>query len=169
MFSFLKPREGEEEKGSLRAWIILIAAVAGVALILFGSRSESKKKETDVSSDPLAGDELILYQSYLEERIKKLCESVDGVGSVTALVTLEGGFESVYATELSDGDEVYVIVGSGSNAEALFLSRTAPTVSGIGVVCGGGKDPSVRAELISLISATLHIPSNRIYITSTGK
>ena len=61
--------------------------------------------------------------------------------------------------------EEYVILGSGSSASPIYLSRTAPEIAGIGIVCSGGANDNVKRELISLLSATFHISSNRIYIT----
>ena len=110
----------------------------------------------------------MIYQDYLEKRIKTLCESVSGVRNVTVVVTLSGSFESVYATEWPDGNEEYVILGSGSSASPIYLSRSAPEIAGIGIVCSGGANDNVRRELISLLSATFHISSNRIYITEAG-
>ena len=167
MFAFWKSNEnGEEKNGKLKAWIIVIGAVVGIALILLGgSGARDEPEETAETVYSPTEDELVLYQSYLEERVKTLCESVEGIGEVTAIVTLSSGFESVYATELIDGNEEYVIVGSGSSASALFLSRKAPEIAGIGVVCHGGTSTGARQELISLISATFHISTNRIYVT----
>ena len=167
MFSFWKSNEnGEEKNGRLKVWIIVIGAVVGIALILLGgSGARDAPEEEQGKVYTPSEDEMVLYQSYLEERVKVLCESVEGVGSVTAIVTLSGGFESVYATELIDGNEEYVIIGSGSSATALFLSRKAPEIAGIGIVCHGGVSATARQELISLVSATFHIPTNRIYVT----
>lgn len=148
-------------------WIpLLVIAALGVLLIVFGA-SGTKKAEpaTEITT---TDEELQLYQSQLEDRIKQLCKSVDGVGDITVVVTLEGGFTSVYATEYQNGNESYVIVGSGSNAKPLFLSREAPEIAGIGIVCKGGADASVRHELTVLISAAFHISSNRIYITAAA-
>lgn len=167
MFSFWKSNEnGEEKNGKLKVWIIVIGAVVGIALILLGGSGarDAPMEEQGTVYTP-SEDEMVLYQGYLEERVKALCESVEGVGNVTAIVTLSGGFESVYATELIDGNEEYVIIGNGSSATALFLSRKAPEIAGVGIVCHGGASANARQELISLVSATFHIPTNRIYVT----
>ena len=127
---------------------------------------ESKKEDSNQSpTEVTPQEELELYQSYIETRVKTLCESVDGVEHVTVAVTLNGNFEEIYAIEYIDGNEEYVIVGSGSNASALHLSRNAPEIAGIGVVCRGGGDTDIRHELLSLLSAAFRVPSNRIYIT----
>ena len=167
MFDFLK-KGNASQNGRLRLYLLLGCGVLGVLLILFGS---SGKKVQQSESDPpysTSTDELVIYQDYLESRIKKLCESVSGVRNVTVIVTLSGSFESVYATEWPDGNEEYVILGSGSSASPIYLSRSAPEIAGIGIVCSGGSNDTIRRELISLLSATFHISSNRIYITEAG-
>ena len=152
--------------GKLRLILILAGAALGILLLLLGSGDffSDPDESTSQPTQPSPQEELEQYQSYLEGRVRTLCESVSGVSGVTVAVTLSGNFEDIYATELIDGNEEYVIVGSGSNASALYISRLAPEIAGIGVVCRGGGNSDVRQELTSLICAAFHIPSNRVYI-----
>lgn len=167
MFSFWK---SDTEGGRGRyTWILLLLGAIGVGLLLFGGAWEKKETKSTSVDAPSVEEEMRLYQDYLEGRVKSLCESVDGVSDVTVIVTLSGGFESVYATECRGEGEAYVIVGSGANAEALLLSRAAPTIEGIGVVCRGGGNDARRRELISLIGAGFNLASNRIYVTEAQK
>ena len=167
MFDFFK-KGTLKENGKLRFYLLLGCGLLGILLILFGSSSKTTEKTPTETPYSTSTDELVIYQDYLEARIKKLCESVSGVRNVTVVVTLSGSFESVYATEWPDGNEEYVILGSGSSASPIYLSRSAPEIAGIGIVCSGGSNDNVRRELISLLSATFHISSNRIYITEAG-
>ena len=167
MFDFLK-KGAIKENGRLRLYLLLGCGVLGILLIVFGSSGKKAEQSNVEKPYSTAEDELIIYQDYLEERIKTLCESVSGVRNVTVVVTLSGTFESVYATEWPDGNEEYVILGSGSSASPIYLSRSAPEIAGIGIVCSGGANDNVRRELISLLSATFHISSNRIYIAEAG-
>lgn len=173
MFPFLKNSASEqdgERGGKLHFWIILGGALLGIFLLLYGGGAfrsdgsgDSKKEE-----GTLAENELILYQAHLEERIRTLCESVAGVSNVTVFVTLERGYETVYATEEGEGGKEYVILGSGSSSNALPLAKEPPKVCGIGIVCRGGGNASVRRELTALLSAAFRLSSNRIYVTDTG-
>ena len=167
MFDFLK-KGSLKENGRLRLYLLLGCGVLGILLILFGSSTKTAEKTSTETPYSTSTDELVIYQDYLEKRIKTLCESVSGVRNVTVVVTLSGSFESVYATEWPDGNEEYVILGSGSSAAPIYLSRSAPEIAGIGIVCSGGANDHIRRELISLLSATFHISSNRIYITEAG-
>ncbi len=163
MLGFFKA-DGEKGKNG-KLWIILIGAAVGVGLLLLGASSEKTPDAEKAPDYELEKDELIIYQNHLEAEIKTLCESVSGVKNVTVAVTLSGSFESIYATEWNENREEYVIIGSGSSATALYLTRSAPTISGIGIVCTGGGSDRVRNELIPLLSATFSVSSNRIYIT----
>ena len=167
MFDFLKKGSLKENR-RLRLYLLLGCGVLGILLILFGSSTKTAEKTSTETPYSTSTDELVIYQDYLEKRIKTLCESVSGVRNVTVVVTLSGSFESVYATEWPDGNEEYVILGSGSSAAPIYLSRSAPEIAGIGIVCSGGANDNVRRELISLLSATFHISSNRIYIAEAG-
>ena len=165
MFSFLKGNNKESPKRAY-VWILLLGAIIGVALLFLGNREATPSADAQAPVYDLSRDEVIIYQSYLEERVKALCSSVDGVGNVSVIVTLEGGFSSEYAVEYKDGNEEYVIVGSGSSQSGLFLTRSIPKISGVGVVCHGGTNPKIQKELTALLSAALDLPSNRIYVTA---
>lgn len=169
MFGFLKASGEGEKKSGGKLLILILCAAAGILLLLIGSGSTETEAATPAPVYNTAEDELVIYQKYLEERIRTLCESVKGVGSVTVAVTLDGTFQSVYATEMESGKESYVIVGSGSSAEALYLTRSAPGITGIGIVCSGGNVEAVRYELIALLSATFNVSTHRIYVTQAYK
>lgn len=163
MFSFLKKETSKAgEKKSI--WILLAIGAVGIALILFGGNSSPKESESEAESPIAVEDDLTRYQEYLEGRVKSLCRSM-GLGEVSAIVTLESGFEEVFASELHEGKEEYVILGNGSNARPLLLYSNAPEIMGIGVVCNGSLSADRHNELLTLLSTTFHTPSNRIYIT----
>ena len=164
MISLFKIGENGQKMLNGKLCLLLLCAVIGIVLILIGSGTSAAAPQDEPPPYTAEDDEVVIYQKYLENRIRTLCESVNGVSRVTVAVTLSGGFESLYATELHDGNEEYGLLGSGANAKALYLGRIAPTVVGIGIVCKGVSEHT-RCELISLVSATLHVASNRIYVT----
>lgn len=173
MFTLFSDKTDSEKDPAKKKRLFLIVggAALGIFLLLFGNGWLSVK-DSGNTAEPTPyvpeEDELILYQNYLESRIRTLCESVSGVGNVTVAVSLSGSFQSVYATEARDAGEEYVILGSGSNASALYLSREVPEITGIGIVCAGGGRTDVRKELTALLAATYHISTNRIYVTDAG-
>ena len=160
-----------------RAWLVAVAAL-GVLLLLFGDRMVASvgvvRSESGEGSEAVTEDELSRYAAELTAQIEQLCSTVQGAGAVHAAVSLQGGFTYLYATDREsrqDGtqtlqsSESYITVGSGSGERAVLLTRVPPDIRGIGIVCEGGENASVRAEIISLLSAAYDIGSNRIYVT----
>lgn len=167
MSFFQKHKDGDAQSSGNVRWLLLAGgALLGILLLLWsGNAEQTVQNDNAASQSTTPQEELEAYQVYLEGRVRTLCQSVEGVDNVTVAVTLSGCFEEIYATQFIDGNEEYVILGSGSNASALHLSRSAPEIAGIGVVCRGGGNTDVRRELLSLLSAAFQVPANRIYIT----
>lgn len=170
MFSFLSKKNASGVAKKPPIWVLLLGAVLGIGLLLLGSCEGENTEPPIAATYDLQNDELILYQTHLEGRVKELCQSVSGAGNVsTVIVTLEGGFGAEYAVDLSGGSEKYVLIGSGNGESGLLLSRNAPKIVGIGVVCSGGGSASVRQELTLLLSSALDVPCNHIYISQSAK
>lgn len=158
----------KNEKMGKSMIIIIVGAALGILLLFlgsFGSRTENSAEISDT-------DEIEVYCRYLEEQAIRLCESVRGVSNVTVALTLEGGFEQIYAADKTVNGNLqsieHVKIGSGSGAELCAVSVSAPRVSGIGVTCRGGKNDSIRVELTALLSAAFGVGANKIYITEAG-
>ena len=140
-------------------WGLLLLAAVGILLLLVGG-GQPKASASAGETDAIARAEA--YRATLTEELIALCEQVKGAGRVRLVLTLAGGEEAVYATDsTADGRTDYVLSGG----EGLLLYRKNPTVLGVGVVCEGGNDPAVCRELTALLSATLGVGSNRIYIS----
>ena len=164
-----KARQDQEKgKSPPHLWLLLAVAAVGAGLLLLGgvTQSENTAVQDEGAVTTEAEAELMRYQAYLEERTRALCRSVTDAEEITAIVTLSGGFESVFATEEKENGEDYVVLGSGGSASGLLLSRNAPVIEGIGVVIGTTLDGETHGKLLQLLSASFHIPTNRIYVTS---
>ena len=114
---------------------VLLLALAGI-LLLLSFRSE----KSAAASDPAA------YRLALERELASLCAEVRGVGRVTVMVTLKEGERTEY---------------SGSKV----ASVSPPAVLGAAIVCDGGGDEKIRADLTRLVSALLGIGANRVTVT----
>ena len=157
-------------KKSGKLAVALVCVALGTVLLLFGSRAGKRTDSTASDPPPEASARTAEeYRAELEERMEAICSRVAGVGEVEVVVTLEGGFTYVYATDkktASGGETLtYVTVGSGDQESLVYLSEKAPAIVGIGVVCTGGMDPTVRREVTSLLSAAFGVGSNKIYVT----
>ncbi len=144
-------------------------AILGILLLVFGGAATHREESTEQSSVSFSMDP-DAYASELEARIEELCGGVKGAGEVHATVTLKGGYRAVYATDAknsSTGNQSStVLVGSGSSEEAILICYENPEIAGIGIVCEGGDSAEVRAAMISLVSATFSIGTNKIFVAA---
>ena len=164
--------ENKNLKKSLKIILLLLGAAFGIVLLLVGAYMDGNKK---ISDDTGAEDRLEEtmnaeeYAAYAERKISELCSGVRGVSEVRVVVTLAGGYNAVYAQNSQSGSSGYrnefVLTGSGSSEAPLLVGYSVPEISGVGIVCSGGGDARVRREIISLVSATFGVSSNKIYVT----
>ena len=157
--------------------LLIIAAIAaiGVLMLVCGGGEDKTKGKTQTAPEQDVTAQLEEYRESLRYDIARLCEQVGGVSDVTVAVSLECGFEYVYATDSkSDTDSYgsqtqikYITVGNGSSESAVYITEKLPRIGGIGVVCRGGSDPVIIKRLTALLSAAYNIGSNKIYVTGT--
>ena len=156
--------------------VAVVGVLLGALLLILGNtRFGEDKKDKSPSDSPADGVITRTTEEYradLEARMEAICARVVGVGAVDVIVTLEGGYEYVYATDkkVTVGGEStsYITVGSGDDESLVYITERLPAILGIGVVCTGGMDPTVRREVTALLSAAFGVGSNKIYVTGLG-
>ena len=135
--------------------------MASALILILVSSAENKKEGACEKSDVAIG----VLSTQLEEKIEKLCESVDGVSNVHVMLTLDTSEEYVFAkdteTSSSGTRSQYVLTSTG---EAVELYVIAPKVRGVAVVCSGGDKATIQKILSELISASLGISVSKISI-----
>lgn len=131
----MKALFGENQKKSkylLPLALFLLGVILIVVGMLLGGRGGSRSAFSALSGRS--------QEAELEEKIKALCEQVEGVSEVTVVVSL-----------------------TDPSAEA-----SAGNIAGVGIVCRGGDDRLIEARLTALVSAACGIRSNRICVTGAG-
>ena len=162
-----------KKRGTLK--ILIIALSLGIALLIIGSFVLPDEKE-EVTGEDAEGTKIIgffEYKKLLEEEIGSVCSTVDGVSNVSVVVFFSDVGGSIYAQNTQSGNASnqkteYVVIGSGSNAHALYIGESLPKLSGIGVVCDTGGDVTKRNEILALLSAAYGLPMTRIYVSEAG-
>ena len=144
---------------SKKVFILLIFLVAGVLFFALGEYiSNSKSAEDDSFHDDA-------YTVKLEERLCRILEDMEGVESVTVMITLDGTEENQYVSPNSaEASSLLSSVGTGEK-ESLLKSKTLPKVRGVSVVCRGAKHDKIREKITNLIASTLNLNKNQIYVT----
>lgn len=159
---------------------ILIFGAAAVMLLLLlstvscGSKTASHEK-TDIKE--IAEDTAKIEQT-LEQRLERLLEKIDGVGTVSVMVTLDRTSQQLYEkdekteTKLqnnSGGTEDTAreteVVLAGSAKEPLLTGVVQPKVRGAAVVCSGADDPIIREKVTYTVAKALNIGISKVYVT----
>ena len=164
---------GENSKSAKRIdskTVMLIAlGLVGALLLLYGSLAKpDKKNDTDAKVSLEGTLDPATYADEVEAQVIRICEEIVGVGYVDAVVSLKGGYRSVYATDSQSSSSGYknsmVLVGSGSSEDAVLVCYENPEISGIGIVLSCKESDSVRGSVISLVSAAFNVGTNKIYV-----
>ena len=168
-----------------RIKLIVIIGALGVLLILL-SEFIPKKQEQTASTKGMAVMSDIEYIQYIEGRLKKMVEGIDGAGISEVVLTLESSAELIYAkeekttedktkdstnsgeerTQERTGNEYKLIVvdtGSGKK-EALISTTVQPKIKGVVVVCEGGGSIVVKERIISAVTTVLDVNTTKVCV-----
>ena len=128
------------------------------------------------------------YETQMENRIKNILKSADGVGKVDVMVVLKSSSEKVVhvdrttnssTTQEKDSgggtrdvvnnqsQESTVLSGSGSGSggnSPIIEKELSPELSGIIISAEGGGSPTVKAEISEAMEALFGLPPHKIKV-----
>lgn len=169
--------------GDKKLTFIVAAGILGIILIFFSGTLT--KKESGTGEEIKTQDSSALAKE-MEGRLGEILSSIDGVGNCKIMLTLENGYEYIYATDskntadrlqqggdsdnklqekLSSDNKLILIDSSSGGKEGLLLKEIEPKVRGVVVVCEGGDSPQTQSDIIYSVSTALGISSTQIFVT----
>ena len=147
---------------------IVVVIVMLVILGYFIFTSVGKSNDESANSNATYSSEAEEYARSLENKLEQILSSVKGAGKVKVLVTLESGFEYVYATEESTKEtssgkvttsEVVLVGGQPVITQTIY-----PKISGVLVSASGASDTSVKMSLITALKTVIDVANDEITI-----
>lgn len=146
--------------------LLAILFVLGI-IFLYLSEYDSNKRNGNSSFDFDSKS----YTEDLEERLCAMLEKMDGVEDVSVMITLETS--SRYQITGSKGNpydsntyvNAFSLQSDSADGEPAVMEIKAPKIKGVSVVCIGAENIRIRERIINLISSTLNLTKNRIYVT----
>lgn len=121
--------------------VAVIVALGAILLIFLTSAFGSKGgEEPSVDTEEMS--------ERLKSRLLTVITHIDGVGEAEIFLTLDNSGENVYL----------------SNSDTKTKSIT-PTVRGVVIVCDGGDDPIVVSRVLSAVTRSLSISSDKVCVT----
>lgn len=162
-------------KNNKQVALIVVAGFLIISLI-FISELDFNSDEADKIEikDEMSTEE---YCTYLEEKVTKIIECIDGAGKTKVMITLSETTEYIYATndkntrkntdssDDSNDQNDYVIIEKDNNDTGLLIKTIEPKVRGVAIVCEGGSNSTVQNQIYSAISAVLNVSTSRISIS----
>lgn len=120
------------------------------------------------------------YKSELEKQLSAMLGKVNGVGTVSVMVTLEGessreiAYNESVSSTISSGNTAQnqsrdaVLVRDSTQTAPYTLRDLYPKVIGVLVVADGAEDPETRSYIVSAIKTTLDVTANNIVVLPMG-
>ena len=120
--------------------IAIIVGLVAIALIFLSSYIDASSftQKTDIAE----------YCVALEESLLSVVTQIEGVGEAKIFLTMDNSGENVYL----------------NNSDTKTKSIT-PVVRGVVIVCDGGDDPLVVSRVMSAVTKSLDISSNKVCVT----
>ena len=162
---------------------LILGIGAGLLLIFlssFGKQADSIPAGNPARENIPTLSDALEYISRLEDRLAEIISGIGGVSDVRVLITAEGSSEFVYAarqsvkeneSRTSNGvisresqEDLILARDAGRGEHPIFVMENMPRIRGVAVVCKGGGSAEIKLEIISLVSAALGIPTNRIFV-----
>lgn len=158
----------------------VILGLAGVILIALSEVLPAKANKTREKAVNTTEE----YRMELETSLGDILASVNGVGKVKIMITLESDSENIYVQQEKSTDDTQsvskdasvqestrstyenevVMVTDGSAKSALVEKTLQPTVQGVIVVCQGADNISVISDVTNAVAVALDVPSSRICV-----
>lgn len=161
---------------------VILLFVSGLILLAVSEFSGVDTDNVKTEQTTLSYVSVNEYVSELEERITSIISSIDGAGATQVMITLENSGEDVYLHNYDYGEDVdgagagnremkdeYVIVDSGDGENGIVVRKTEPKIRGVAVVCQGGGNESVRAQIVATVTAVLDISSARVSVVKMNE
>lgn len=155
--------------------ILIAAALAAMLGLLLSTLSCGGSKAHESNSSSVRSEDIAQIEKTLEKRLEQIISKIDGVGSVSVMITLDSSTELLYERDRkvqrsadsdseSYGSETEVVL-AGSAKEPLQIGTVQPKVRGAAIVCSGASDPVVKERVANIAAKALDLGISKVYVT----
>lgn len=117
------------------------------------------------------------YKTQTEQQLKTVLEQVEGAGSVTVMLSMKSGAQTVYqvdtttnsqtaddATTNAAQESTVILSRDDVGQEAAVVKTIYPLFLGAVVVCEGAENPTVALRVLQIVESVTGLRSERITI-----
>lgn len=121
-------------------------------------------------------DSACTYSSYMEQRLQKVLESMDGISQVSVMITVKDSGEKVTVKDVdtshseSDGSsqssvtEQTVMADTAGDTAPYITGYIQPQVEGVVVCCHGAENADMSLKITNAVQALFDVPAHKIVI-----
>lgn len=151
---------------------------------LDGKNTEAITAQNDNTMN--STDELDRYTQHLEEKLEKVLNAMEGVGSVKVMITVNASGEQIIEKDLpnsksvtteadADGgnrsineyenkESTVYLTDSNGNQIPYVVKQLEPAIEGVMVVAEGGGNPIINKNITEVIQALFDIEAHKIVV-----
>ena len=157
--------------------LILVGILVMIVLIPTGGKGSRKNEKTLSEVESQIKDQAYdttqvlsdsAYVQALEEQLKELVESMDGVGRARVMLTLSDDglthLDKDVKTQEKMREETTVIYDSGDGKVPYVIQRERPKVEGVVVVAQGGDRPGVITQITDAIQSLFDLEAHKVKV-----
>lgn len=157
--------------GKHKTTLLVIIGLMGMSCILLSEITTDGNHTAE--TPPLATEESENgYETQLEARLTEMLSRMDGVGTVSVMVTVKGSTEQIFAEEVKEStgehnsqtEHAPVITKQDGDESALISKTEYPDIHGVAILCTGGGNAVIREQICDAVSTILGIPVSHIYV-----
>ncbi len=168
--------------------IILVILLALIILVIWfwdwGSDASASSNDSLLNTSDKDD-----YAAMLETKLSSILSEINGAGSVSVMVTLDGSTELILAytkdenknstenttssgttskTETINTSTSPIIINSSGSSTPLVLSEILPSIKGVVVLAEGANDIKVKLDILKAVQALLGVTSSQVEIFVKG-
>ena len=149
-----------------------------------GQQNVAQQDTVDVGTQAVTADSTEEYAAYLEEKLKKMLESIRGVGEVEVMITLESSEERIVEKDMtaersqteeqdsaggtrtvsSSNTGYQTVYQEGSQGSPFVVKTLTPKVEGVLVVAEGAGKGNMTGEITQIAQALFGVEAHKVKV-----
>lgn len=149
-----------------------------------GQQNVAQQDTVDVGTQAVTAGSTEEYAAYLEEKLKKILESVRGVGKVEVMITLESSEERIVEKDMtaersqteeqdsaggtrtvsSSNTGYQTVYQEGSQGSPFVVKTITPKVEGVLVVAEGAGKGNMTGEITQVVQALFGVEAHKVKV-----
>lgn len=154
-----------------------LVLLLGIALMLVPIGKKTTGQSKSQTAQETVPQTVTDYKTQTEQQLATILRQVNGAGSVSVMLSLKSGEQTIYQTDsalvsqTADGttsnsasETTVVLSRDDVGQEAVVAKVLTPTFLGAVVVCQGADDPQVRLSVIQVVASATGLSSEKITV-----